>query len=38
VKIKIVADSSCDLTTEMKKDMNIKIVPLTLQLGRQDIY
>ncbi len=33
MKIKIVADSSCDLTTEMKKDMNIKIVPLTLQLG-----
>ena len=33
MEIKIVADSSCDLTDEMKKEMNIEIVPLTLQLG-----
>lgn len=31
--IKIVADSSCDLTDEMKKEMNIDIAPLVLQLG-----
>ncbi|MCM8710213.1 DegV family protein [Clostridium sp. SYSU_GA19001] len=31
--IKIVADSSCDLTDEMKKEMNVDIAPLTLQLG-----
>jgi len=30
MEIKIVADSSCDLTDEMKKEMNIEIVPLTL--------
>jgi DegV family protein with EDD domain len=31
--IKIVADSSCDLTNEMKKEMNVDIAPLILQLG-----
>jgi DegV family protein with EDD domain len=31
--IKIVADSSCDLTDEMKKEMNVDIAPLILQLG-----
>ena len=31
--IKIVADSSCELTEEMKKEMNIEIAPLVLQLG-----
>ncbi|ERJ12043.1 DegV family protein [Haloplasma contractile] len=31
--VKIVADSSCDLTEEMKKEMNIELVPLSLQLG-----
>ncbi|NLM13872.1 MAG: DegV family protein [Epulopiscium sp.] len=30
--IKIVADSSCDLTDQMKEEMNIEIAPLTLQL------
>ncbi|WP_058486704.1 DegV family protein [Defluviitalea phaphyphila] len=30
--IKIIADSSCDLTKEMKEEMNIEIAPLTLQL------
>lgn len=30
--IKIVADSSCDLTDEMKKEMNVDIAPLILQL------
>jgi DegV family protein with EDD domain len=33
MKIKIVADSSCDLTEEIKKEMNIEIAPLVLQLG-----
>lgn len=33
--IKIISDSSCDLTNEMKREMNIKIVPLTLQLGEK---
>ncbi len=31
--IKIVADSSCDLTDKMKKEMNVDIAPLILQLG-----
>lgn len=31
--IKIIADSSCDLTDEMKKEMNIEIAPLVMQLG-----
>lgn len=33
MSIKIVADSSCDLTVEMKRLMNIDIAPLILQLG-----
>lgn len=33
MKIKIIADSSCDLSKEMKEEMNIEIAPLTLQLG-----
>lgn len=32
MKIKIIADSSCDLSNEMKEEMNIEIAPLTLQL------
>lgn len=32
MKIKIIADSSCDLSPEMKREMNIEIAPLTLQL------
>ncbi|WP_186428628.1 DegV family protein [Clostridium sp. BSD9I1] len=31
--VKIVADSSCDLSREMKENMNINIAPLILQLG-----
>jgi DegV family protein with EDD domain len=33
MKIKIIADSCCDLTGEMKKEMNIELAPLVLQLG-----
>lgn len=33
MSIKIVADSSCDLTVEMKRLMNIDIAPLILQLS-----
>jgi DegV family protein with EDD domain len=33
MSIKIVADSSCDLTDEMKSQMNVEIAPLVLQLG-----
>lgn len=32
MEYKIIADSSCELTDEMKKDMGIEIVPLTLIL------
>lgn len=32
MKIKIVADSSCDLNEELKKKMDIELVPLTLRL------
>jgi DegV family protein with EDD domain len=31
--VKIVADSSCDLTEEMKREMNIDLAPLYLTLG-----
>lgn len=31
--IKIVADSSCDLTNEMKKEMKVELAPLILHLG-----
>lgn len=34
--IKIVVDSCCDLSEEMRKDMNVQIVPLTLTLGEKD--
>lgn len=33
--IKIIADSSCDLNDELRKEMNIKIAPLILQLGNK---
>jgi len=33
MKIKIVADSCCDLNDELKKRMNIEIVPLTINIG-----
>ncbi len=33
MKYKIVADSSCDLTEEMRKSMDIEIAPLTLQIA-----
>ncbi|MBP2024099.1 DegV family protein with EDD domain [Clostridium punense] len=33
MKIKIVGDSSCDLSKDMKEEMNVEIAPLTLQLG-----
>lgn len=32
MKLKIIADSSCDLSDDMKREMNIEIVPLTLRL------
>lgn len=32
IKVKIVADSSCDLNEELKNEMNIETVPLTLRL------
>lgn len=35
-KIKIVADSSCDLSNELKEEMNIEIVPLTLRLDGKE--
>lgn len=31
--IKIIADSCCDLTADMKKDMNVEMAPLVLSLG-----
>ncbi|MDD3839834.1 MAG: DegV family protein [Clostridia bacterium] len=33
MKYKIVADSCCDLNDEVKKETNVKIVPLTIHLG-----
>lgn len=33
--IKIIADSSCDLNDELKKELDIKIAPLVLQLGNK---
>lgn len=35
MSIKIVADSSCDLNDELKKSMNINLVPLTLELENE---
>lgn len=32
MKYKIIADSSCDLTAEIKKEVDVEIVPLTLRL------
>ena len=32
MSIKIIADSGCDLTEDMKRDKNIKLVPLSLHL------
>lgn len=36
MKYKIIADSSCDLTDEIKREMNVDIVPLTLRLGERE--
>lgn len=33
MKFKIVGDSCCDLNDELKKKMNVKIVPLTITVG-----
>lgn len=35
MNIKIVADSSCDLTEDMKKELNVDIAPLILKLGEK---
>ena len=35
---KIIADSCCDLTDEMKDWGNLALVPLTLELGRLPHY
>lgn len=35
MSVKIVADSCCDLNQELRKQMNIKIAPLTIQLDGQ---
>jgi DegV family protein with EDD domain len=34
--VKIIADSSCDLTDEMKNEMKVDIAPLILQLGSKE--
>ena len=36
MKYRIIADSSCDLTDEMKREMNVDIVPLILRLGDRE--
>ncbi len=36
MKFKIIADSSCDLTDKMKKDLDIQLVPLTLRLESKE--
>ncbi len=33
--MKIVADSSCDLTPELEKELDITLVPLTIRVGEQ---
>ena len=33
--MKIVADSSCDLNKELEKELNITLVPLTLEVGKK---
>lgn len=36
MNFRIIADSSCDLTEDMKREMNIRIVPLKLRLGEKE--
>ena len=36
VDMKIIADSSCDLTPEIEKELNITLVPLTIRVGDQN--
>lgn len=36
MNFKIVADSGCDITQEMKRNMNMKIIPLTLRLQNKE--
>jgi len=36
MSVKIVADSSCDLNTELKRELGITLVPLTLYIGKND--
>ena len=33
--MKIVADSSCDLTAELKKELDVTLVPLTIRVGEK---
>lgn len=35
MNMKIVADSSCDLNKELEKELNITLVPLTLEVGNK---
>ena len=35
--MKIIADSCCDLNEELKKDINIELVPLTIQINYEEI-
>ncbi len=37
MKIKLVADSSCDLNPKLKEDLNISLVPLTIQVAGQEL-
>lgn len=37
MSVKIVADSSCDLNTDLKRELGITLVPLTLRIG-ENIY
>ena len=34
--MKIVADSSCDLTAELKKELDVTLVPLTIRVGEKN--
>ncbi|WP_018250095.1 DegV family protein [Orenia marismortui] len=36
MNIKIVADSGCDLNPELQKKLNIKLVPLTINIGENE--
>lgn len=38
MKYKIVADSCCDLTADMKNWQDFEIVPLTLEIGEYRIF